>query len=228
MDVLYLVRPGTRNEELRYSLRSLGNLPHDRVIISGFCPQWVRDVIYLPQEQTRNKQQNTRQNLVAALRDTRLSRYFLMLNDDMYVMAPQPEGMPALHGRSVAHMLQGLMHLELKGYRRAMYETMKILIGLGVPNPLSFELHVPMRFEKHKLAGLIQTYGHIEGLHYRTLYGNLHQKRSRYMEDCKVYGAKDGKSMELWPFLSTADNMHHPVGAYIRSRFPEPSPYERV
>lgn len=227
MDVLYLVRPGTRNEELRYSLRSLGNLPHDRVIISGFCPPWVRNVLYLPQQQTSNKQGNTRSNLVAALKDTRLSRYFLMMNDDMFIMQAL-EAMPALHGRSVAHMLEGMRHLQLKGYRRAMFETSKILHALGVSNPLSYELHVPMRFEKHLLLRLLEKYGSVEGLHYRTLYGNLHQKRSRYMEDCKVYGAKDGTSMATWPFLSTADNMHHPVGAYIRSRFPTPSSYERV
>lgn len=227
MDALYLVRPGTRNEELRYSLRSLANLPHDKVLMAGFIPPWVRNVIEIPLEQKSNKQANTRANLVVALRDTRLSRYFLMMNDDMYVMHPL-EYMPALHGRTVAHMLKGLRHLELRGYRRAMHQTAQILIGLGIENPLSYELHVPMRFEKHLLLRLITEYGHIEGLHYRTLYGNLHQKRSRYMEDVKVYGAKDGTSMESWPFLSTADNMHHPVGAYIRERFPEPSPYERV
>ena len=35
MDLVYLVRPGEQNEELRWSLRSLVNLPHERVFEVG-------------------------------------------------------------------------------------------------------------------------------------------------------------------------------------------------
>lgn len=43
MDILYLCRPG-ENLELRYSLRSLRNVPHGRVWIFGDCPDWVTNV----------------------------------------------------------------------------------------------------------------------------------------------------------------------------------------
>ena len=44
MDAVYYVRPGDRNDELRYSLRSLANLPHDRVWIVGHTPPWVTGI----------------------------------------------------------------------------------------------------------------------------------------------------------------------------------------
>lgn len=231
MDVLYPVRAGNRNEELRYSLRSLQNIPHDKVFISGFAPSLVdrSKVVYLPNEQRGTKQQNARANLIRGLKDDRLSRHFLMMNDDMYIMRPQPDGMPALHMAAVEHKLaQYRKRYAFQGYLKAMSQTNDLLLSLGVQKPLSYELHVPMRFDKYRLLELFRKYGHIVGLHYRTLYGNLYQKRSRYMEDVKVYGAKDGIGLEQWPFLSTADNMHHPVGAYVRKMFPDPSPYERA
>jgi hypothetical protein len=48
-DVVYVVRPGNRNEELRYSLRSIAaHLPHRRVWLAGFCPSWVRNISFIP------------------------------------------------------------------------------------------------------------------------------------------------------------------------------------
>lgn len=229
-DVLYVVRNGNRNEELRYSLRSLAHLPHGRVFISGFAPSLVdrSKIIYLPNEQRGTKQANARANLIRGLSDTRLSRYFVMMNDDFYIMHPMQK-LPALHMAAVAHKLdQYRKRYAFQGYLKAMSQTNDLLLSLGVQKPLSYELHVPMRFDKYRLLELLRKYGHVVGLHYRTLYGNLYQKGARYMEDVKVYGAKDGEHLEDRPFLSTADNMHHPVGAYIRKMFPDPSPYERV
>ncbi|MFF3129757.1 hypothetical protein ACFVRD_48125 [Streptomyces sp. NPDC057908] len=40
-DIVYVVRPWNQNEQLRYSLRTLANLPHRRVWIAGYCPTWV-------------------------------------------------------------------------------------------------------------------------------------------------------------------------------------------
>ena len=41
LDVVYCVKELITNEELRYSLRSLRNLPHRKVWIFGGCPKWV-------------------------------------------------------------------------------------------------------------------------------------------------------------------------------------------
>lgn len=63
-------------------------------------------------------------------------------------------------------------------------------------------------------------------IHKRTLYGNVVGIGGWQAHDFKVKvgGGRD------WPFLSTSDASFRaqPVGAYIRERFPDPSPYEVV
>ena len=42
-DVVYCVKDDPDNEELRYSLRSLKNLPHQKVWIYGGGPKWLNE-----------------------------------------------------------------------------------------------------------------------------------------------------------------------------------------
>ena len=65
MDIVYLVKDCTENEELTYSLRSLVNIPHDRVFIVGGCPRNIdtSKVIHFPILQTDTKYKNTTNNL---------------------------------------------------------------------------------------------------------------------------------------------------------------------
>ena len=51
MDIVYVVRPGDENEALRYSLRSLANIPHRTVWIAGYRPKWCYGIVYVPRDQ---------------------------------------------------------------------------------------------------------------------------------------------------------------------------------
>src|SRR5690606_40329879 len=90
MDVVYLVRPGNRNEELRWSLRTLVNLPHDRVWIVGHLPNWIdrHKVQYLRTEQYELKHTNTLNNLATACDHSDISDRFVLMNDDFFVLQP--------------------------------------------------------------------------------------------------------------------------------------------
>ncbi len=53
-DVVYVVRPGDKNEELRYSIRSvIANLPHRKVWIAGYKPTWLSDDLGYIKVQTK-------------------------------------------------------------------------------------------------------------------------------------------------------------------------------
>ena len=60
MDIVYLIKvdPENDSEELRYSLRSLKNIPHQKVILVGEKPEWVTNVEFIPVAQTKTKHQS--------------------------------------------------------------------------------------------------------------------------------------------------------------------------
>src|SRR5688572_13246658 len=96
-DIVYVCRPGDDNEELRYSLRSLRNLPHGRVFVAGYCPVWVSsEVERIPVPRMSDKHTHALASLVAAMNDERVSDPFVMFNDDFYIMRPM-DRVPILH-----------------------------------------------------------------------------------------------------------------------------------
>jgi hypothetical protein len=188
-DVLFLVRRGDVNEELRYSLRSLANVPHGRVWIAGHRPAWVSaDVGLVRVQQFRGKHSNAKANLEAALRCDEISESFLYMNDDFFVMQPM-ESVPALHRGSIAEVAA-----EQPGssdYVEAMHATRRILVDLGIPEPLSYELHVPMLVTRSGMLEALQWVNHPR-IQERSLYGNLAGVGGERIEDLKVYGGETG------------------------------------
>lgn len=229
MDAVYVVRPGEYNEELRYSIRSLvAHLPFDQLVIAGHVPGWLKPDVALEVPQARGaKQSNARANLDAAIASPDVSEPFLYLNDDMFVMAPLPR-MPMLHNGPVAEFVARHAKLRTSGYMQAAIKTAERLAELGVRDPLSYELHVPMVVDKPGLSEALDAGRGIAGLHWRTLYGNLAGVGGELMADCKVYTLRD--EFRGLAFLSTSDRRfkHYPVGAYIRDAFPTPSAYESL
>lgn len=137
-DVVYAVRQSEKNDELRMSLRSLGNFPHRRVFIAGYCPSWVRNATAIPVPRGVNKFDNIQRNFMAAVRHPELSEHFTYWNDDFYVMTPIDE-IPVMHRGPVdpRHFAQEL--------RTRIITTIRELPT--VPHPLDYELHVPLPLE---------------------------------------------------------------------------------
>lgn len=221
-DVVYVVRPGERNEELRYSLRSLRNLPHGKVWISGYCPKWVTGVGVILTETKPGGHASAKANLRAACEHPEVSERFVYFNDDFFVMQPL-ETTPVMHRGPLADVIAN--DRLAKAYTRAMKETLAILTEQGVETPLMYDLHAPMMVTK---AGMLEaldlcSYSMIQE---RTVYGNLQQVGGELRRNHKVYRMDRG--WQSWSFLSTNDHgfRTHPVGQYIRSCFDTGSPYE--
>lgn len=233
MDIVYLLRDG-RNEELRYSLRSLTNLPHDNVWAVGGGPDWLSPAVHrLRLPQVGGKWLNSARNLRAAVEDSNISDDFVLFNDDFFVTEPIV-AVPALNRGPLKTVLAWYETTHPGSrYTAGMRNTYDWLRTLGIDNPLSFELHTPLKVNRHLAATVYEQIdlalasGELQRpIHWRTVYGNLTNAGGAPTRDVKVYGHLDG--LPLGPFASTTDRVfrHGITGRRIRALFPAPSEYE--
>lgn len=97
MDIVYVVREGEKNDNLRYSLRSLKNIPHDDVYIIGHKPEWVKNVKYINRMQrVRNKFQNISRNMWLATKTSSISDDFIYMDDDFALLPTATENATAV------------------------------------------------------------------------------------------------------------------------------------
>jgi hypothetical protein len=232
-DVVYIVRYGERNDELRYSLRSLANLPHGRVWVAGYAPTWTADTVgVIPVRRDWDKYRSARANLRAVCHEGGVSSPFVLMNDDFFVMRPIDAPPVLHHGRLDRHIVDRGAIAPSSHYTRGMVATREFLEGLGLPGPLrSYALHVPMLMRRPELLEVLDMRpARVNTYHVRTVYGNVHDVGGRFARDPKVHERTRGEAWRRWALLSTNDETFatHPAGAHIRRAFPSPSRYERA
>lgn len=234
MDVVYLTKPEEAQPELRYSLRSLQNLPHDRVWLAGYKPSWVSDAVgHIPTEQVPGeKHPNALLNWRAALESSGVSDPFILANDDHFVMRPV-ESMPVLNWGPLDHVVASFAS-KYTPFWDSMVETRNLLWGLGHEDSLSYQLHVPLIQRKAEMLDVMTRFPNTAPgiwLQYVTLAGAIYDWGGTTLrDDVKVYDIWGAPSwMRDTDFLSTTDDSFNrgAAGTYIRNSFPEPSQYER-
>lgn len=233
MDIVYLVKNCQVNDELTYSLRSLVNLPHDNVFIVGGCPHNVdkSKITYISIPPAPIKYTTTTNNLKSVCLDSRLSNEFILMNDDFFILKPikDPHNELNLCRGTIKEVLDEMSrrHTVDSQYMIGMKQMYTFLSDLGNPNPLSYELHIPMVIDKSKFMSMFSLpyIDSIRVLHKRTLYGNLFMKDSKRIRDVKVY--RDFFTpLGSDKFLSTEDISWPRVKDYIVKLFPDKSPFE--
>lgn len=230
MDVVYPLSNSYTGEELKYSLRSLSNIPHDKVFFVGGCPKWAKNVIHIPNEQTGTKWQNVPKNLIKVCQDERVSANFIYMNDDFFILEPIKTKDLNLYNGTIQSVYNKLAqrHSTPTNYMVGMLETQEFLKGLGIENPLSYELHTPIVFNKKKLLKALEREDikHIDVLHYRSLYGNLYLKGGIDMRDVKVFMRNGFVPKNAGKFLSCDAGGFYILQHYLSCKFPQKSDYE--
>jgi hypothetical protein len=220
VDVAYFVRRGEQNPELRHSLRTLVNLPHDRVWIIGHKPDWVTGVEHVPGNRWGGKWRNVWGNV--GLVAEHLTGEFVMMNDDFFILEPV-ESPPDRHrGRLVDH----IGSVKPGPWRDSLEATLRWLTQHGIDDPLSYELHCPVVMDAGKLGEVLTLVGErLVQPQWRTLYGNWWQVSSTVTPDCRVRGTTD---VVVGPFLSTdsATWRRHLAAIAVRAQFAAPCRYE--
>jgi hypothetical protein len=226
-DVIYPVRAGDSNDELRFSLRSLDmNLPHGRVWIVGHKPSWVTGVEHIPGNTASAPRANLWRNLELACSHPDISDDVLIFNDDFFVLGRQ-ESVPVLYRCKLAEQLDGVKHRSgLRGWwPESLMATAKALADAGFEDPLSYELHTPFPCSKALMGDTLARFAHIQRHNppqWRTLYGVTQQ----------IGGVKhrDGKCVKPGPLRRPFHSTDDLSWRYFRARFvqlfPAPSRYE--
>lgn len=226
IDVAYIVRPGDRNAELRYSLRSLINVPHRDVWIIGHRPAWCVNVkhIFVPQLDPRSHKYENATALMTALSE-RGPGTFALMNDDFFCLRPVGHWPPAAHRGPLLDLAES----RPGSYGMLLRATAALLREAGQPDPLAYTLHMPMVMERDALAFALE-YGLRrrpagDQLSWRSLYGNLMRIGGEQRVDVKV--AEDG-TLPDDPWISTTDTSfkYMRVGGVIRRELAAPSLYE--
>ena len=226
MDVVYILGTGSKwdDNELRYSLRSLQYLKHNRVFIVGECPDWAVNVCHVPAGDIygKQKQRNALHKLQRAI-TTDLSEDFILMNDDFFLLRPMKASYQ--YRQTLRQALQG----DAGGpYLEAIRNTQAMF-----PDGLDYSLHTPFVYNKAKLARTIEACGD-EPVLLRTVYGNMHEVGGEAMDDVKIHSAEEFSL--FWRVtgfadldsISTSDEtvLSGSFQRWVMAKYPEPSIYE--
>lgn len=230
LDIVYCLKNSLNNEELRYSLRSLVNLPHRNIwIIGGKPPKWVKNVYYLPFEQKEeSKWMNTRKMLELACNTPKISTNFMWFNDDFFILRPivdlQYHTDRTLQERALNTISPKTQTFSKYGRRLMQEHTALEENGLTTRN---FEVHCPMVYNKKKLLRVLEKYPTL--VMPRSLYGNEYKLKAIDGKDYKIEDNHSKISPEA-PFASTSDLSFRngEIGKQVRGLFTKPSEHEDV
>lgn len=228
-DIVYPVRDGDRNEELRFSLRSLEvNYPsHGQVWIVGFKPSWLINVQHIPGNGGRTENANVYHNILRAMQNTDVAENVIMMNDDFFITTPMTEIPVLFRGTLRAHLkLNSVARQPNNKWAQSLRTTRIVLQALGFIEPLSYELHVPLPVRRQAMAETLARFTHITPEappQWRSLYGNINQIGGTVGVDCKTYSSA---AMRV-PYHSTTDSSFKYYRTKFMEMFPRPSRYEK-
>lgn len=226
LDIIYFVKDGTKNEELRYSLRSVdANMPHKRVWIFGGCPaNIIPDVRVRVDQVGKTKWDRVRNMYKMVCENKEITDNFIMFHDDFFVMKPTNHITPLYRCTLDEH----IKILEPQGptaYSKLLRGCRDAIKG---DVPLSYEVHTPFIFNKELLLNVLNAFPDCHAI--RTVYGNLYYAgQSERSNDVKIFSVKPGFDYKNSRFLSTDDpmvNVNNDVWRWLKKQFPKKSRFE--
>lgn len=224
MDVVYFVKDGIHNDELRHSIRSVcKNMPYRRIWIFGGCPKnIVPDVRVRVEQEGKTKWDKVHAMFKMAAENKEISDDFVLMNDDFFVMKPITK-IDTIH--------RGLLEDHVKvlgtGQYRRMLEGIDAELKKRGKSTYSYELHTPFVYNKKKLLKLLNDNPNLRCT--RTMYGNLYKIGGKRASDVKIFSSTPDFDYENTTFLSTDDPMVKPTcdtWRYIMKQFPGQCKYE--
>lgn len=219
MDYVYLCRNGD-NEELRYSIRSvIKNGNPDNIWVVGGKPDWYIGK-YLEVLQDRGKFDNQVNSLKNICNNELISDDFVLMNDDFYILE-KDQDYKYYDGFLIDRIDSHSARYGNSSYARALRGANKVLLKMGITNPLNYDVHTPMKMSKANLEKVVGL-----SLSPRSVYGNVFISDGIEIKDVKIY--KDSKNINLNNLLiSTEDNSFDLIEDTLKKMFPEKSIHEK-
>jgi hypothetical protein len=112
-------------------------------------------------------------------------------------------------------------------YITLLENTYKFLVKSGIKNPIDYDIHTPMVFNKNNLLQIINR------RHFpRSLYGNIFNVGGILTKDVKVYSDNSLLKYEInpdSPYISTQDSSFDSLyNSLLKEMLPTPSKYEHL
>ena len=219
-DVCYVVKDTPENEELRYSLRSLQNLPNVRnVWIFGGKPNFLVDKYHKRSfDQDGTKWENSAKIFWEIINDEDITEDFYLMMDDVFIMQP-------------IQKFVNYSKTSMETHRHSVYydEKRNVCMWLKAHHKpfRDFDLHRPFLYNRTKVKELYPRYP--KQTCFRSLYGNWYGIPTETHRDCKVFSVGRYVSPSDDVCISTTDKSFRKgqVGVMVRQCFPTPSIYEK-
>lgn len=224
-DVVYpLKRQGAGFNELRYSLRSLSQLPHRKAVVVGGKPDWYMGYHIPAPPQLFNRYQDSSRNISLAVMSELVSDPFWLFNDDFFVLSSE---VPRYQHRG--DLREWLLAAPNTVYSRSKKPVLELLNDMGFDHPRAFNLHTPLLIHKDAAREALELLPRTQFAGFRTVYGNLAGLPATYAQDVKVRYNRESIFKFQSPTVSTSDEAFRvgKAGSELRLMLDRPSPYER-
>lgn len=230
-------------EELLYAIRAWQkNLPElgSIVIVGDSCPWFGKDIIHIPHKRvSTNPQIDVAAKLATVIASDLVDEVFVWSNDDIVPLSRvYPEDLLVRKAMGPVRE-KGAAGGE---YRENSIRTNQALAKIGITKGFDFAAHVPVVFEKEKLAKTLAEFScQKQGMLISTLYFNTH-----YREDRPILLKDDAtgsimaavrssnpnptilaRVMKERKFINFTDKGWPHVKAHLQKLFPEKSPLEK-
>ena len=223
-DIVYFVKDASKNEELRYSLRSLKNFPHNKVYFYGGCPDGLNPDVHISVIQDQpTKWANIFKMFKLACINPDITDNFWLFNDDFFIMKPVECG-PNFYEGDLYKRVVTLedKHNGITPYSQQLRYTLQELESMGCTT-INYAVHTPMLINKENGCELCNI---INGPMIRCVYGNYFKIGGVNHRDCKIDSKE--KLYKDGDYLSTNDkSFSGKVGEQIRKYFPNKCQYEK-
>ncbi len=209
-DILYVYKKCS-TVALRFSLRSLVNVPHNKVYIVGDKPEWIQNVTHIPYGFKYTKIINEWKQILKACKV--IKGEFLLFNDDFFILKPLED---------LCYIKADITRSSSK-YYNAYLRTKKLF-----KNFQSYEVHAPMLFDSKKFLALEKKYNIKRCYLHRSVYGNHYKCEATKVSDNKIRNVKGVEKRFKRSFASTTNKVERRPEFIdkLKEVFPEKSIYE--
>lgn len=229
-DIVYFVKNGVINEELRYSLRSVeANWLYFRVWFCGGCPDSIKpDKMMRLNQQGLNKWEKVRNSIIKVCENNEITENFWLFNDDFFVMKKRKDNFKPQYNGKIIDYIEQIKKKHCGSHSEYTVRLLKTIEALekGGFDTLNYEVHKPMLINRQKALEVLERFPNVGG--FRSLYGNYWQIGGENQHDMKIKAMGEFDWGD-WEFLSTSDGSFRDgeIGRYIRGKFNKISRFEK-